>query len=105
MSKLSCLNFDSNCAVIKRNVISNDEYSVTIRTKIEIESNYSNACDEWVHMFLTSTKTNWIVKSTFPNKIIMLIEKTMCVSILQKIKVRILLKKKIGLETKTAKLL
>jgi hypothetical protein len=45
-SKLNCFDFDSNCIVKKRNVISNDEFSVPIRTKIESESIfYSNACD------------------------------------------------------------
>lgn len=70
MSKLNCFDFDSNYIIIKRNVINNDEFSVTIRTKIESKSNdYGNACDEWINMFSITTKSNWIVKNTFPNKI------------------------------------
>lgn len=51
-------------------MINNDEFIFTIRMKIESKSNnYGNACDEWINMFSTTTKSNWIVKNTFPNKI------------------------------------
>jgi hypothetical protein len=62
-------NFDSHCVIIENNLINLNEFIVVVRTKIELKnSSYSIACDEWLQLFSLATATNWIVKSTFPNK-------------------------------------
>lgn len=70
MFKLNCFNFDTNCVITKNNISNENEFNVVLCTKIEQKDNsYSIACDEWIQLFSKTTKTNWIVKSTYPNKI------------------------------------
>lgn len=61
--------------------------------KFKLNKNvYSTACDKWIQILFTSIKSNWIVKTTFPNKINYAYrkDKILCVSILQKVKLRVL---------------
>lgn len=60
----------TNCVITENNISNENEFNVVLRTKIEQKDNsYSIACDEWIQLFSKTTKTNWIVKSTYPNKI------------------------------------
>jgi len=61
-------NFDSNVQVVKCNIVNDSEYSATIRTKIcQVDDSYSKGCDDWVRKYSLCSKTNWIVRCTFPN--------------------------------------
>lgn len=69
MSILNYFDFDSKCVMVQSNIINLSEFSAIIRTKIDQKAeSYSLACDEWINLFSNNSKTNWIVKSTFPNK-------------------------------------
>lgn len=69
MSNLNYFDFDSKCVMVQSNIINLSEFSAIIRTKIDQKAeSYSLACDEWINLFSNNSKTNWIVKCTFPNK-------------------------------------
>jgi len=56
--------FDIYCQVISKTVS-----EIFLKTKLEYShESYSTSCDEWIQKYSLETKTNWIVKSTYPNK-------------------------------------
>ncbi|KAB0791253.1 hypothetical protein PPYR_03053 [Photinus pyralis] len=58
---------DQHSKIIKyENVISDDNFSVSLRTKLSNESTWSKACDRWVERFTVQTNSKWVVKYTFP---------------------------------------
>lgn len=60
--------FDSYCEIIKSNVEDSEKFEIVLRTKFnKIDESYHKTCDEWVKLFSMSSKTNWIVRNTFPN--------------------------------------
>jgi len=60
--------FDSYCAIIKSNVEDSEKFEIVLRTKFNtIDESYHKTCDDWVKLFSESSKTNWIVRNTFPN--------------------------------------
>ena len=69
MSKLNYFDFDPKCVIVQSNIINLSDFSAIVRTKIDQKpESISLACDEWINLFSNNSKTNWIVKSTFPNK-------------------------------------
>uniref|UniRef100_A0A2S2NK50 Uncharacterized protein n=1 Tax=Schizaphis graminum TaxID=13262 RepID=A0A2S2NK50_SCHGA len=69
MSILNYFDFDSKRVIVQSNIVNLSEFSAIIRTTIDQKAeSYSLACDKWINLFSNNSKTNWIVKSTFPNK-------------------------------------
>jgi len=59
--------FDSYCEIVS-NVEDSEKFDIVLRTKFnKINESYQKTCDEWVKLFSESSKTNWIVRNTFPN--------------------------------------
>lgn len=58
---------DEHSKIVRyENVVAEDNFSVSVRTKLKNVDGWGKACDRWVERFTIQTNSKWVVKATFP---------------------------------------